>query len=340
MIPGSTIQVGNKTIGSESTFIIAEIGANHCQSLQLAYEHIDAAKACGADAVKFQSIDIGELYHKPSAETIALHKQIDFPEEWHPLVKEYCDKKDIVFFSTPTYLKSIDLLEAVDVSLYKLASAQVGTFPQLVKKVAEAGKPVILSTGLVSYSELERVVKIFNEAGNPNFVILHCNSIYPTPFHKVHLQLMDTYRKMFGCIVGFSDHTEGIAIPTAAVALGAKVIEKHFVLDKSMPSPDAPIAIEPPLFKEMVDAIRAVEQATAPYSRTEIYAEEKGFKDKIATRLFLNADKQAGETLTETDFTFLRYTEGVDCRNMDTVLGKKLRRDLPAGSLLRSSDIE
>jgi len=340
MIPGSTIQIGNKTIGGDKSFIIAEIGANHCQSLQLAYEHIDAAKECGADAVKFQSIDLDELYYKPSAETIALHKQIDFPEEWHSLVKEYCDKKDIVFFSTPTYLKSIDLLEEINVSLYKLASAQVGTFPQLVKKVAEAGKPVILSTGLVSYGELERVVKIFNEAGNPNFIILHCNSIYPTPFHKVHLQLMDTYRKMFGCIVGFSDHTEGIAIPTAAVALGAKVIEKHFVLDKNMPSPDAPIAIEPPVFKEMVAAIRAVEQATAPYSRTEIYAEEKGFKDKIATRLFLKTGKKAGETLAESDLTFLRYTEGIDCRYMDTAVGKKLKQDLEAGTVLHSSDIE
>lgn len=339
MIPGSTIQVGNRTIGGESIFIIAEVGANHCQSLQQAYEHIDAAKECGADAVKFQSINIDELYHQPSEATIALHKQIDFPEEWHPLVKEYCDKKDIVFFSTPTYLKSIDLLEAVDVSLYKLASAQVGTFPQLVKKVAEAGKPVILSTGLVSYSELERVVRIFNEAGNSNFIILHCNSIYPTPFHKVHLQLMETYRKMFGCIVGFSDHTEGIAIPTAAVALGAKVIEKHFVLDKSSPSPDAPISIEPPLFKEMVDAIRAVEQATAPYSRTDIYAEENAFKQKIATRLFLKADKKAGERLAESDLTFLRYTEGIDCRYMDTVTGRELKRDLAAGSVLQPSDI-
>ncbi|MET0394918.1 MAG: N-acetylneuraminate synthase family protein, partial [Chitinophagaceae bacterium] len=336
---GSTIQVGHNTIGGDKTFIIAEVGANHCQSLQLAYDHIDAAVACGADAVKFQSINLDELYYQPSEATVALHKQIDFPEEWHPLLKEYCDKKGIVFFSSPTYLRSIDLLEEVNVSLYKLASAQVGTFPQLVKRVAATGKPVILSTGLVSYSELERVVKIFNEAGNPNFIILHCNSIYPTPFHKVHLQLMETYRKMFGCVVGFSDHTEGIAIPTAAVALGAKVIEKHFVLDKTMPSPDAPIAIEPPMFKEMVDAIRAVEQATAPYSRTEIYAEEKGFKDKIATRLFLKADKKAGETLTESDFNFLRYTEGIDCRYMDTAIGRQLKRDLAAGSVLQSADI-
>lgn len=340
MIPQSRIQVGNRTIGGDSTFIIAEIGANHCQSLQLAYEHIDAAVACGADAVKFQSINLDELYHKPSDATISLHKQIDFPEEWHPLLKEYCDKKDIVFFSSPTYLKSINLLEEANVSLYKLASAQVGTFPQLVKRVAATGKPVILSTGLVSYSELERVVKIFNEAGNPNFIILHCNSIYPTPFHKVHLQLMEVYRKMFGCVVGFSDHTEGVAIPTAAIAMGAKVIEKHFVLDKNSPSPDAPIAIEPPLFKEMVDAIRAVEQATAPYSRTEIYAEENGFKQKIATRLFLNTDKKAGETLAESDFTFLRYTEGIDCRYMDTAVGKKLKQDLAAGNVLQSSDIE
>jgi sialic acid synthase SpsE len=136
----SEIKVGDKSIGGDRTFIIAEVGSNHCQDLKIAYESIDAAADAGADAVKFQSINLEKLYFKPSADTINLHKKIDLDESWHKLLKDYCDKKGIIFFSSPTYLDAIDILEEINISLYKLASAQIGTFPQLVKKSSFDGQ--------------------------------------------------------------------------------------------------------------------------------------------------------------------------------------------------------
>lgn len=324
---------------NNKTFIIAEIGSNHNQSLKLAFETIDAAKDAGADAVKFQSINIDKLYHNPSPEVIALHKKIDMPEEWHKLLKDYCDKKNILFFSSPTYLEAIDILENLNVPLYKLASAQIGTFPQLVKKVAETGKSVILSTGLVSYGELEKIVKVFKDAQNDNFIILHCNSIYPTPYNRVNLELMDVYRHMFGCTVGFSDHTSDIYVPIAAVARGAKVIEKHLAMSRSLPVPDAAYSLEPNEFKRMVCGIRAVETAISASARIEIEPEEEIFKNKIRTRLVLNKLKDAGSVIVADDFIFRRSNDGIDCKNMDSVIGKMLRQKKHENSILFYDDL-
>ncbi|WP_051203356.1 N-acetylneuraminate synthase family protein [Hugenholtzia roseola] len=315
------IKIGNLTIGqNHPAFVIAEIGSNHNQSLQLAYETIDAAKEAGADAVKFQSIDVNKLYLNPSKATIDLHKKIDLPEEWHYLLSDYCKKKEIVFFSSPTYLEAVDILETINVSLYKLASAQIGTFPQLVEKVAQTNKPVILSTGLVSYAELEKIVKIFHLAQNNQFIILHCNSIYPTPYEKVHLPLMHTYQKMFDCIVGFSDHTAGIYAPIIAVAQGAKVIEKHFAISRKLPVPDAPFSLEPHELREMINGIRIAEQMLIPQVRLQIEKEEANFKKAIGTKLVLAKNKNAGEPLQREDFIFRRHSEGIDCKELDRLL--------------------
>jgi sialic acid synthase SpsE len=315
------IQIGNKLVGEgQKTFIIAEIGSNHNQSLDLAYKTIDAAIECGADAVKFQSIQVDELYINASEPVKTLHRKIDMEESWHKLLKDYCDKKNIIFFSSPTYLKAVDILEEINVDLYKLASAQIGTFPQMTERVAQTGKPVILSTGIVSYSELENAVKIFLRNKNENFIVLHCNSIYPTPYNKVNLELMDVYKQMFGCIIGFSDHTPGIYVPIAAVAKGAKVIEKHFALDISLPVPDAPFSLEPRDFKAMVEGIRAAEQAVNIDYRIEIQPEEQQFKHSILYRLVVNKLKRQGELFTKEDFEYKRNPEGIDCRNMEYLL--------------------
>lgn len=331
-----SIQLNNISIGSSHpTFIIAEIGSNHNQSLQLAYESIDAAKEAGADAVKFQSINVDKLYYNPSPEIIELHKKIDLPEDWHYKLKEYCDKKGIIFFSSPTYLGSIDILEEIDVPLYKLASAQIGTFPQLVEKVAQIGKPVILSTGIVSYSELETVAKIFRKANNNQFIILHCNSIYPTPFERVHLPIMNIYKQMFDCIVGFSDHTVDIFAPIAAVANGAKVIEKHFALSRNLPVPDAPFSLEPNELKQMVKGIRATEQMIQGDIRIELEVEEQAFKNAILYRAVLNKDKGKGELVLTEDIQFLRSKDGIDVRELGSIAGLKLKQNLSKGTLLQ-----
>ena len=323
-------------------YIIAEIGSNHNQSLELAFESIDAAIKCGADAVKFQSIDVDELYYQPSKQTKALHQKIDMEEKWHGLLSEYCKKKGITFFSAPTYLRAVDILEEINVPLYKLASAQIGTFPQIVEKVAATGKPVILSAGIVTMNELSNVVDIFKHNNNDNFIILHCNSIYPTPYDKVHLNLMSQYHEKFGCIVGFSDHTPNIYVPIAAVALGAKVIEKHFALDRFLPVPDAPFSLEPDEFKKMVEGIRAVEQTLKTSSRTELHQEESQFKESILYRLVSNKRLEAGQLLNAGDFNFLRHQEGIDCRTLQKYLNGKAtyNRDIPENKVLFTDDVK
>ncbi|WP_061298538.1 N-acetylneuraminate synthase family protein [Leptospira borgpetersenii] len=304
------IKVGNSSIGGEKTFIIAEVGSNHCRDVQLAYETIDAAIEAGADAVKFQSLNAGKLYLNPSQEIIDLHSKIDFPEEWHLILKQYCDKKGITFFSSPTYLSAVDIMEDINVLLYKLASAQVGTFPQLIEKTAKTNKPVILSTGLADYSQIQKVIQIFKKCGNDKYIILHCNSLYPTPYEKVNLGLMNVYSKMFQCLTGFSDHTKGNHICVAAVALGAKVIEKHITLKRNLPSPDAPLAIEPDEFSNLVKSIRDVELSLKFTSRLELEHDELKFKKRILYKPIFNSSKKKGEKIDLEDFEFKRTALG------------------------------
>ncbi len=320
----------------DKTYIIAEIGSNHNQSLTLAKEMILSAKECGADAVKFQSIDVNKLYYNPSIQIKELHKKIDFSEQWHYELKEYCDKYNITFFSAPTYLEAIDILENIKVELYKLASAQIGTFPQIVEAVIKLKKPTLISTGIVSYSELEQVVQMFSRYNHDNFAIFHCNSLYPTPYDKANLHLIEVYKSMFNKTIGYSDHTEGIYASLAAVTLGAKVIERHFTIDKSLPIPDASISILPNEFKSMVDGIRAIEKTLQSKSRIELESDEKTFKNNILYRLVLKNNKRENENFSETDFEFKRDPNGIDCRQMGIVLNNmKARCNLSKGELLQ-----
>ncbi len=320
----------------QKTFIIAEIGSNHNQSMTLAKEMILAAKEAGADAVKFQSINVNELYYNPSQKIKELHKKIDLTETWHSELKEFCDANNIIFHSSPTYLKAVEILKQLDVPLYKLASAQIGTFPQLVEAVAKLKKPTLFSTGIVSYSELEQVVRLFYKHHHDNFAILHCNSLYPTPYIKANLHLIEVYKQMFGKTVGYSDHTEGIYASLAAVSLGAKIIERHFTTDKTLPVPDAAISIVPSEFRQMVEGIRAIEQTMLSKSRIELEIDEKNFKEAILYRLVLKHDKAEGEHFTTDDFEFKRHHKGIDCREMNIVIDHMCpARSLSQGELLR-----
>ncbi len=320
----------------EKTYIIAEIGSNHNQSLNLAKEMIIAAKESGADAVKFQSINVNELYHNPSQKMKKLHSKIDLLERWHYDLKSYCDTNDITFFSSPTYLKAIDILEDIDVKLYKLASAQIGTFPQLVDAVIKLKKPTLISTGIVSYSELEEVVKKFAKYNHDNFAIFHCNSLYPTPYDKANLHLIEVYKSMFNKTIGYSDHTDGIYTSLSAVTLGAQIIERHFTTDKNLPIPDAAISILPDEFKNMVTGIRAIEQALKSKSRIELEIEEQHFKDSILYRLVLKKAKKDNESFNENDFEFKRDYNGIDCKQMEFIIkNMKSNSNISKGELLK-----
>tara|TARA_B100001964_G_scaffold228822_1_gene280409 strand:+ start:2389 stop:3408 length:1020 start_codon:yes stop_codon:yes gene_type:complete len=322
-------------INENKAFIIAEIGANHNCEISLAYELIDAAFESGADAVKFQSIQINELYYLPNEATKSLHSKLDLDGDWFSKLKEYSDKRGIIFFSSPTYLKAVDTMEELGVDIYKLASAQIGTFPQIIEKVAKLQKTTLLSTGLVTYGGLEKVVKIFKACKNNKFVILHCNSIYPTPYEKVDLNLINVYRNMFGKPVGYSDHTSDIYIPIAAVSMGACVIEKHFTLDRQKATPDACVSLEPDEFNKMVTGIRNVEQALKGGERTEIHNEEKKFKNSIIYRLILERDKRQGEGFDIEDFVFKRHPNGIDCRDIEYVIKFfKAKADISKGVIL------
>ena len=329
------IHVGGRTIGAGRTFMIADVGSNHKQDLQIAYESIDAAAESGADAVKFQSLQMEHLYLNPSAKVRALHKQIDLEENWHAKLKDHCEKQGVLFFSSPTYLGAVELMEEIGVPLYKLASAQVGTFPQLVDRVARTGKPVIMSTGLVSLGGLEACVRLFNAAGNAKFIILHCNSLYPTPYAKVHLPLMRLYQETFCCPVGYSDHTEDIFVSLAAVSNGASVIEKHFTLRRDFGTPDAELAMEPSEFARLTLGVRAVEEAMVPHRRIDIEPDETLFKESIRYRLVLAREKKVGVRFSADDFIFLRDGSGIDCAECTNVVKRFVpKEDIGKGILL------
>lgn len=337
-----TINVNGFEIGGNKAYIIADIGSNHKQDLVLAKESIDAAAEAGADAIKFQSIQLNELYLNPDAQTTAFIKQLEFPEAWHGILNEYCKQKGIVFFSSPTYLKAVDLLEEIDVPLYKLASAQVGTFPQIVEKVAQLNKPTIFSTGIAALDEVAKAVELFEKYGNNQYIILHCNSIYPTPANRVNMQLMNTYRQLYGNPVGFSDHTIGTHIACAAVSLGANVIEKHFTLDRNLGTPDSnAFACDPEELKLLVHQIRETEAAISQQKeRLTIEAEEQAFKDSITYRLVAASDLPKDTILKKSDFNYLRANVGIDVKNENSLIGKKLNRKILKNTLIMENYAE
>jgi len=295
-----------KTISSDRVFLIAEIGSNHAGSLDTALAQIDSAAACGADAVKFQSIRLDQLYHQPTAAVRALHRKIDLPEDWHAALKERCDRHGVIFFSSPTYLRAVDLLEGVGAAIYKLASAQVSVFPQVVAKVARLGKPVILSTGLVTEDELARTISLFAEAGNPNVVVLHCNSVYPASADIVHLPRMTDYHRRYTCRVGFSDHTLSDTASVAAVALGACVIERHFTVSREIDSPDAPLSLLPEEFARFARSVREAEAVCRPDPRSRLEADETSFRDAIRHSPVALRDIAPGEPLGDENVALLR----------------------------------
>jgi sialic acid synthase SpsE len=337
-----TINVNGFEIGGNKAYIIADIGSNHKQDLILAKESIDAAAEAGADAIKFQSIQLNELYLNPDAQTAAFVKQLEFPEEWHYILNEYSTKKGIVFFSSPTYLKAVDFLEEINVPLYKLASAQVGTFPQILEKVAKLNKPTIFSTGIASMSEVAKAVEIFQKNGNNKYIILHCNSIYPTPANRVNMQLMNTYREFYGNPVGFSDHTIGTHIACAAVTMGAKVIEKHFTLDRNLNTPDSnAFASDPQELKLLVHQIRETEAALSlQKERLTIEVEEQAFKDSITYRLVAKTNLFKATNLEKSDLNYLRSNIGIDAKDENMFVGKKLNRNIPKDTLILESYVE
>lgn len=329
------IKVNDIELGNGRVFLIAEIGSNHASSLDVAIESIECAYRAGADAVKFQSINLNALYHNPDQNIRSLHKKIDLPENWYPELKSQCEKRGLIFLSSPTYLSAVDLLESIGVSLYKLASAQVAVFPQLVERVALLGKPVLLSTGLATENELSKVVDIFRRVGNDNFVILHCNSVYPAAPEIVHLPRMLNYQRRFSCLVGFSDHTVSNVASIASAAMGATVIERHFTLSRKIDSPDAALSLEPNEFRDFASSIRETELICRDFPRDNLEHDELIFRRKIQHTLISTKEILSGQIIDSNNSKLMRgnNTDGIDAwtvyERMSKIVAKK---DIKIGS--------
>ena len=336
-----SFQIGNRSVGEgKSCFIVAEIGSNHDQNLEQAKSMIRAAAECGADAVKFQSIDYDQIHAFEDASLRKLFEQIKLDEQWYPHLKECADKNKILFFSAPCYLNAIDALEKTGVLLYKIASPQTRAFPHMIREVAKTGKPLLISTGYCDSERIQRATRICREAGNQNYALLHCVSQYPAMPADINLAVIDEMKRTYDCVVGFSDHTLGFHVSIAAVARGASVLEKHFTLDHNSSGPDHFFALEPEEFRKMVQSIREVEAAIGQEGKRILPAEEEAFHHHaLAYRLLAARKILKGEDLDPSMLSFKRAPTGVSAEEESRWIGKKVNRDIQEGEILNWSDI-
>jgi len=303
--------ISNRKIGpNESTFIIAELSANHLQNFDLAVDSIKAMKESGADAVKLQTytpdtitIDSDNKYFQIDQGTLwdgktlyQLYQEAYTPWEWQPKLKEIAEELGLICFSSPFDRTSVDFLEVMNVPAYKVASFEITDIP-LIEYIASKGKPVIISTGIATLADIEEAVNACIRMGNDQIALLKCTSAYPAPLEDSNLRTIPNLADTFNTIVGLSDHTLGISASIVSVALGARIIEKHFILDRKMGGPDAAFSIEPDEFRSMVEAVREVEKAlgTVNYDLTEKTKKSREF----SRSLFIVKDTKAGDSFTE-----------------------------------------
>lgn len=329
------------------TLIIAEAGVNHNGSMQLAKQLVDAAVAAGADYVKFQTFKADKIASKHAAKAayqqqttggnesqLDMLKRLELTEAAHYELLEYCEQKNIRFLSTAFDGESIDLLKKLGISLGKIPSGEITNLPYL-RKMAASFPELILSTGMTTMEELQAAVSALQQAGavKERLTILHCNTEYPTPFEDVNLHAMNTIGGLMGVPVGYSDHTPGIEVPIAAVALGATVIEKHFTLDRSMEGPDHKASLEPGELKAMVTAIRHIEMAMGSGAKIPSASEMKN--TSIARKSIVAARAiKAGQVLSEADLAVKRPGTGISPMQWDEVIGKKAIRDFQEDELI------
>ena len=330
------------------TIIIAEAGVNHNGSNELAKLLIDEAVESGVDYIKFQTFKSENLVTRTAKQAdyqkknigdsdnsqYNMLKELELSEEQHFELIEYCNKKGIKFFSTAFDMDSIDFLTSLNLGLWKIPSGELTNYPY-VKKIASFGEPVILSTGMSSTEEISDTVNLLVSCGLPKekITILHCNTEYPTPMCDVNLLAMNSIKKRFQTEIGYSDHTVGIEVPIAAVALGAKVIEKHFTLDRNLPGPDHKASLEPSELKAMVSAIRNIEQALGSEEKKVSSSE---MKNKAVARKSIVAAKaiKAGEMFSEENLTVKRPGIGISPMKWESVIGQVAIRDFEQDELI------
>lgn len=326
-------------------YIIAEAGDNHNGSFDLAVRLVDAAVQAGADCVKFQTFKTEEVISKFAQKAEYQKKMTGADESQFEMVKklelsfdefkklrDYCAEKQIQFLSTPFDLQSVEFLNTLNLSFWKIPSGEVTNFPYLLA-IARTQKPVIMSTGMCEIEEIQTAIDVLRNNGTPKITLLHCNTEYPTPFEDVNLRAMQTMKERFGVEVGYSDHTLGIEVPIAAVALGAMVIEKHFTLDKTMEGPDHKASLEPQELSSMVVSIRNIERAMGNGIKTPSRSELKNLDIARKSIVARRAIKK-GDQLSEDNITTKRPGNGISPMRWFDVLGTTAKRDFEEDELI------
>ncbi len=332
----------------DSVLIIAEAGVNHNGSIDLAKKLIDAAADAGVDYVKFQTFNSIKLvsknaqkadYQKKNTKDLAesqlkMLQKLELSKEDHLVLIEHCEAKNIKFLSTAFDLDSVDFLEELQIDLWKVPSGEITNLPYL-RKIGALGKPVIISTGMADMNEIEAAINTVVEAGTKpdKITVLHCNTEYPTPMGDVNLRAMNSIKNKFCVPVGYSDHTLGIEIPIAAVALGAKVIEKHFTLDKTMEGPDHRASLEPPELKAMVVAIRNIEIAMGDGVKAPSPSEAKN-KPIARKSIVASKDIAIGDIFNEDNITVKRPGTGISPMKWNEIMGTKARKNYQEDDLI------
>lgn len=337
------IKIDKSLIGDNCpVFIVAELSANHLQDFNLAVKTIEAMKKSGADAVKLQTytadtltIDSNNKYFQIKGGTLwdnqtlhQVYQEAYTPWDWQPKLKKIAEKLGLACFSSPFDKTAVDFLEKMKVQAYKVASPEILDTP-LIKYMASKGKPMLISTGIATLSDIEEAVNACRAVGNNQIILLKCTSAYPTPLEEVNLNTIPNLSQTFHTIVGLSDHSLGISVPIASIALGAKVIEKHFILDKTLKGPDSAFSLDPGEFSAMIKSIREVEKALGKICY-ELTPKMK-IGRKFARSLFVVEDIEEGDIFTEINIRSIRPGNGLPPKYIEQIIGKKAARNLKKG---------
>lgn len=346
------IQIGPRLIGeNQPAYIIADIGANFDGNLEKAKKLALAVKEAGGDVVKIQSflapkivsgkgfalMQLKGVHGSWGRPVDEIFKEVEFPRDWHKEFFEYCREIGITVSSSPYDFAAVDLMDELGVDFYKIGSGDI-TWHEMLSYIAKKGKPIILATGASTLAEVDEAVRVIEATGNRNLVLLQCITNYPSKIASANINVLRTYKSAFGTIIGYSDHTPGDVVVLGAVALGAKVIEKHFTLNKKDKGPDHPHSMEPQEFSNMVKHVRQLEEALGS-SRKEVVAEESETVIVQRRSLYANSEIAEGEEITLNNIIELRPALGILPKFKPIIVGRKAKRNIEAGEPLNWEDI-
>jgi len=345
------MKIGNFDLKTDGTFIIAELSANHNGSLEVALDTVRAAKEVGANAIKLQTYKASTITLDCNKEDFIikggtlwdgkklydLYEEAHTPWQWHKEIFDLAKELDLLCFSSPFDKSAVDFLEQFNPPAYKVASFEITDY-ELVKYMASKKRPIIISTGIATIDEIQDVVNICRSVGNEDIVLLKCTSAYPAPLEEANLNMIPSLANTFDVISGFSDHTIGSTAPIAAVTLGAKVIEKHFILDKSIGGADTEFSMEKEDFANMVEQIRAVEKLLGKVDYT--LTDKKKNSRQFSRSLYASSDIKKGEYFTSENIKSVRPGFGLHPKYLDKILNTKANRDYEFGSPIKLDEVE